>query len=63
MRKSQIIMSQPVHLGLSILDISKTVIHEFPYDYVRPKFDENCVIWIEAALLFMQKQKILIKIL
>ena len=56
-------MSQPVHLGLSILDISKTVIHEFPYDYVRPKFDENCVIWIEAALLFMQKQKILIKIL
>ena len=53
MRKNQIMMSQPVYLGLSILDISKTVMHEFPYDYVRPKFGENCVIWIETALLFM----------
>ena len=34
-------MNKPVYLGLSILDLSKTVIFEFWYDYVKPKYDEN----------------------
>ena len=29
MRKTQILMNNPVYLGLSILDLSKTVMHEF----------------------------------
>ena len=29
MRKTQILMNKPVYLGLSILDLNKTVIHEF----------------------------------
>ena len=29
MRKTQILMNNPVCLGLSILDLSKTVMHEF----------------------------------
>ena len=37
MRKTQILMNKPVYLGLSILDLSKTVMHEFWYDYVKPK--------------------------
>ena len=41
MRKTQILTNQPVYLGLSILDISKTVIYEFWYDYVTPKYREN----------------------
>ena len=28
-RKTQILMNKPVYLGLSILDLSKTVMHEF----------------------------------
>ena len=31
-------MSKPVYLGLSILEISKTVIYEFWYDYIKPKY-------------------------
>ena len=34
-------MNKPVYLGLSILDLSKTVMYEFWYDYVKPKYDEN----------------------
>ena len=41
MRKTQILMNIPVYLGLSILDLSKTVMYEFWYDYVKPKYGEN----------------------
>ena len=34
-------MNKPFYLGLSILDLSKTVMHEFWYDYVKPKYVEN----------------------
>ena len=34
-------MNKPVYLGLSILDLSETVMYEFWYDYVKPKYDEN----------------------
>ena len=40
-RKTQILMNKPVYLGLSILDLSKTVMYEFWYDYVKPKYGEN----------------------
>ena len=31
-------MNNPVYLGLSILDLSKTVMYEFMYDYIKPKY-------------------------
>ena len=34
-------MNKPVYLGLSILDQSKTVMHKFWFDYVKPKYGEN----------------------
>ena len=40
-RKTQILMKNPVYLGLSILDMSKALMYEFWYDYVKPKFGEN----------------------
>ena len=41
MRKTQILMNKPVYLSLSILDLSKTVMYEFCYDYGKPKYGEN----------------------
>ena len=41
MKKTQITMNKPVYLGLSIIDLSKTVMYEFRYDYVKPKYGEN----------------------
>ena len=41
MRKTQIIMNRHVYLGLSILELSKSVMYELQYDYVKPKYGEN----------------------
>ena len=41
MTKTQIPMKNPVYLGLSISDLSKTVIYEIWYDYVKPKYCKN----------------------
>ena len=34
-------MNKPLYLGLSILDLSNTVMYEFLYGYVKPKHGEN----------------------
>ena len=36
--KTQITMNKTVYLGLLILDLSKTVMYEFWYDYIKPKY-------------------------
>ena len=41
MRKAQILMNKTVYFGLPILDLSKTVMYELWYDYVKPKYDKN----------------------
>ena len=40
MRKTQILMNKAVYLGFSILDLNKTVMYEFWYDYVKPNYGE-----------------------
>ena len=35
------IINKPGYLDLSILQISKTVMYEFWYDYVKPKYGEK----------------------
>ena len=37
MRKTQILMNKPVYFVLLILGLSKTVMHEFQYDYLKRK--------------------------
>ena len=34
-------MNKPVYLGLIILDLSNTIMYEFCYDYVKPKYGKN----------------------
>ena len=41
MRKTQALINKPVYLSLSVLDLSKTVMYEFWYNYVKPKYDNN----------------------
>ena len=65
MKNTQILMNKPVYLGLSILDLSKILMYEFCFDYVKLKYGEyaKLVIWIQAASFSMQKQMIFTKIL
>ena len=41
MRKTQILMNKTIYLGLSILYISKNVMYEFWFDYVKPRHCKN----------------------
>ena len=41
MRKTQTLMNRRVYLGWSILDLSKTVLYEFYYEYVKSKYVEK----------------------
>ena len=34
-------MNKPVYLDLSILEISKKLMYEFWYDYIKPKYQQN----------------------
>lgn len=46
MKKTQIIYNKPVYLGMCILDLSKTLMYDFHYNYIKPKYNER------AKLLF-----------
>ena len=55
-RKTQILMNRPVYLGLSIIDMCKTVMYEFWYDYVKAKYGEK------VNLCYMDKDSFIVQI-
>ena len=38
-------MNKPVYLGISILDISKTLMYKFWHDYIKPKYEDRSKLW------------------
>ena len=49
-------MSKPACLGLSILELSKILIYEFWYNYVKPKYSEK------AKLCYMDTDRFIVYI-
>ena len=41
MKKTKVKVNKPVYLGMSILDISKTLMYEFWYHYLKPKHKDK----------------------
>ena len=56
MKKTEILINKPVHLGLSILELSKILMYEFLYDYVKSKYEEK------AKLCYMDTDSFIIYI-
>ena len=56
-KKTKLEMNKQVYLDLSILEISKTLMYEFWFDYIKPKYQSN------AKLCYILKLKIFMKIL
>ena len=56
MKKTKVKMNKPAYLGLSILEISKTLMYEFWYDYFKPKYQNN------AKLCYMDTDSFIIHI-
>ena len=55
-KKTKLKMNKPIYLGLSILDISKTLIYEFWHNYIKPKYQNN------AKLCYMDTDSFIIHI-
>ena len=49
-------MNKPIYLGQAILDISKTLMYEFWYDYIKSKYKEK------ARLCYMDTNSFVIYI-
>ena len=56
MKKVEVKMKKPVYLGQAILDISKTLMYEFWYHYIKPKYRDN------ARLCYMDTDSFIINI-
>ena len=41
MKKTTVKMTKPLYLGMPILDISKILMYEFQYDYIKPKYGDK----------------------
>ena len=41
MNKTKVKMNKPIYLGLSMLEVSKLLMYEFCYDYMKPKYGNN----------------------
>ena len=41
MKKTRVKMVKPLHVGMSILDVSKILMYEFWYNYINPKYEEK----------------------
>ena len=54
-------MMKPVYLGFSILELSKIVMYEFWYDFVKPKYGEKAKLYYmdtESFILYIKTDDI-----
>ena len=57
MGKIKVVMNKPVYLGQAILDLSKTIMYEFHYDYMKRKYPDD-----ELTLCYMDTDSLIYSI-
>ena len=56
MKKTSLTMNKPVYLGMCILELSKIIMFDFHYNYIKPKYADN------AKLLFTDTDSLMYEI-
>ena len=59
MRKTEVRMNKPIYLGQAILDLSKTLMYEFWYDYIKPKFGDKvrlCYMDTDSFVMYIKTE-------
>ena len=59
MKKTEVKMNKPVYLGQAILDISKTLMYEFWYDYIKLKYGDKarlCYADIDSLVIYVETE-------
>ena len=59
MKKTEVKMNKPIYLGQSVLDVSKTLMFEFWYDYIVPKYGDKvklCYIDTDSFIMHIKTE-------
>ena len=54
-------MNTRVHLGLSVLEVSKMLMYQFWYDYLKPKYGDNgklCYMETDSFIVYIKTDNI-----
>ena len=59
MKKTEVKMNKPIYLGQAILDISKTLMYEFWYDYIKLKYGDKarlCYTDTDSLVIYVETE-------
>ena len=59
MKKTEVKINKPIYLGQTILDLSETIMYEFWYDYIKPKYGDKarlCYMYTDSFVIYIETE-------
>ena len=56
MYKTKVVLNKPTYVGMTVLDLSKTLMYRFHYEYIKPMYGDR------AKLLFTETNSLMYEI-